>query len=366
MNREKILDGLRGMAILQVVLVHILYWLNIFDSGIPATLKSFLLFEMPVFFFVTGAVNSLGKRQSYKNFCVKRVKGLLIPYYVYSAICITIAGGYLMIHSELSVKSAISLVLSWLVPLDHQIMPLSYFSWAVWFVPVYIVSIILFPFIRAAALKLGGIFVIVQIAAFGIVEILCAKISANTNIEDIYTLLNILQKSAFYMIFMGLGVLYPKLKERDRKKVIAAAALLFVSLAGMSACKYLFGDTIDMQSNKFPPNHMFLLYSFAVLSLVYIALPLIKNLYLRLIKTMPLLDRLVLLFSKNSIYVFLYQTFSFWIVGVVFKRTGLTNDTLKLIFAVIAVYPLIWLTIRIADRLKTEKRKDKTENPNRA
>ena len=83
MSRDKTLDYLRGLAIIQVVLVHVLYWLNIFNEGFLAIAKSFLLFEMPIFFFVTGAVNGLGKLHNHKIFCFKRIKSLMIPYYIY-------------------------------------------------------------------------------------------------------------------------------------------------------------------------------------------------------------------------------------------------------------------------------------------
>ena len=80
MNRDRTLDYLRGLAIIQVVFVHILYWIGIFSVGLLAVAKSFLLFEMPIFFFVTGAVNGLGKQQKRITFCFKRIKGLLIPF----------------------------------------------------------------------------------------------------------------------------------------------------------------------------------------------------------------------------------------------------------------------------------------------
>ena len=155
-HRDKTLDYLRGLAIIQVVFVHILYWLGIFSVGFFAIAKSFLLFEMPIFFFVTGAVNGLGKPQKYKTFCFKRIKGLLIPYYIYSMICILVSIAYYLLHNELSIKTTIKLLLTWIVPLDHQIMPLPYFTWAIWFIPVYIISIILFPVIKTAVLKFGG------------------------------------------------------------------------------------------------------------------------------------------------------------------------------------------------------------------
>ena len=156
MNRDKTLDYLRGLAIIQVVFVHILYWLGIFGTGFLTIAKSFMLFEMPIFFFVTGAVNGLGKKQKYKSFCFKRIKGLLIPYYVYSAICIVISIIYYLLYNELTIKLTVKLIITWIIPLDHQMMPLPYFTWAIWFVPVYILSIILFPVIKSAVLKFGG------------------------------------------------------------------------------------------------------------------------------------------------------------------------------------------------------------------
>ena len=109
MNRDKTLDYLRGLAIIQVVLVHILYWLGIFSGGYLAIAKSFLLYEMHIFFFVTGAVNGLGKQQKYKTFCLKRIKGLLIPYYIYSVVCILISIVYYLVHNELSIKLIVKL-----------------------------------------------------------------------------------------------------------------------------------------------------------------------------------------------------------------------------------------------------------------
>ena len=38
-HRDKTLDYLRGLAIIQVVLVHILYWLGIFSGGYLAIAK---------------------------------------------------------------------------------------------------------------------------------------------------------------------------------------------------------------------------------------------------------------------------------------------------------------------------------------
>lgn len=80
-NRENMVDYLRALAIFQVLFVHSLYWGNVFSTGILSILKSFLLFEMPLFFFVTGAAYSLSKNNS-KPIVQIRQKFLriLVPY----------------------------------------------------------------------------------------------------------------------------------------------------------------------------------------------------------------------------------------------------------------------------------------------
>ena len=357
MNRDKTLDYLRGFATIHVVFVHILYWLGIFKVGFFAVAKSFLLFEMPVFFFVTGAVNGLGKQQDYKTFCFKRIKGLLIPYYVYSIICILISSIYYLYHDELTIELAIKQLVTWIIPFDHQIMPLPYFTWAIWFIPVYVVSIVFFPVIKAAIKKYGGEKTILfLIMVFICTEIVCSLISKSINHAGygacFCTILDITQKTAFYLIFMGLGILYPGMKNRDRKSVIIATALLIVSVILLLGCRIIFSNTLDMQSNKFPPNHMFLFYSFAVLSILYIAKPLIAGVYSGITGFIPIIDKWVLLFSHNSIYVFLYQTISFWIFRIVIRYIGLRNEFFVFVAALVTLYPMVWLTIKIINHIQ--------------
>ena len=50
-KRDETIDLLRGTAMLWVILVHVLYWGDFFSSPFINLLKSFCLFEMPLFFF---------------------------------------------------------------------------------------------------------------------------------------------------------------------------------------------------------------------------------------------------------------------------------------------------------------------------
>ncbi|MDR2511322.1 MAG: acyltransferase [Bacteroidales bacterium] len=66
MRNEK-LDIFRGLAMIWVILTHCLYWLGYFSS-----IKSFLLIEMPLFFFISGASNGMSNKKSLKGFYTNR------------------------------------------------------------------------------------------------------------------------------------------------------------------------------------------------------------------------------------------------------------------------------------------------------
>ncbi|MDO5138386.1 MAG: acyltransferase family protein, partial [Oscillospiraceae bacterium] len=70
-----------------VIVVHTLYWGNFSSDSSFNLIKSFFLFEMPLFFFVTGASNSFSRSTGYYRFVFRRYKRILIPYWVFALIC---------------------------------------------------------------------------------------------------------------------------------------------------------------------------------------------------------------------------------------------------------------------------------------
>jgi len=61
MNRDKTIDRLRGFAMIWVIVVHVLYWGYFFNNGYVNLLKSFCLFEMPLFFLLQAPAIVLAK-----------------------------------------------------------------------------------------------------------------------------------------------------------------------------------------------------------------------------------------------------------------------------------------------------------------
>ena len=131
MGRDKTLDLMRGWAVFHMFFMHILYWLGFCTTGVLNLLKSWLLFTMAVYFFVTGAVNIAAKRRPWGSFVIRRAKVLMVPYYVYAVLSVLIAGAVYLVEHRFSFELLGRTALSWALPLDQQIMPLPFFTWYV-------------------------------------------------------------------------------------------------------------------------------------------------------------------------------------------------------------------------------------------
>lgn len=148
MSRDKTIDRFRGFAMFWVIVVHVLYWGNFFTNGYVNLLKSFCLFEMPLFFFITGASNNLSKTNNYFNFVSKRFQRILIPYWVFAIICATLSMVKYSVEGNLDFITGIKVLLSWMVPINRQMTSVSYLTWALWFVPVYLCIVLIIPALK--------------------------------------------------------------------------------------------------------------------------------------------------------------------------------------------------------------------------
>ena len=80
MQRNESLDILKGTGIILVVLAHIISRENI---------NPFIyLFHMPLFFFVSGMTMYYSYKQDikFKDYLSKKVKNILLPYFIFSLI----------------------------------------------------------------------------------------------------------------------------------------------------------------------------------------------------------------------------------------------------------------------------------------
>ncbi len=337
-KRDKTIDHLRGFAMLWVIVVHVLYWGNFFNNGSINLLKSFCLFEMPLFFFVTGASNSFGRTDGYFKFVLKRYKRILIPYWVFAFICAGVSIIYFGFSSGIDFISAIKILISWLIPIDRQITSISYLTWALWFIPVYLCVVLIIPLLKQVNKSTKAIL-------FAIALLVLFLVTCLFNLGWI-------QNVVFYSFWTYMGLFYSDIIQRLKQHSFRKS-LCFVALIGVvvMAILYVLGEPIDMQQNKFPPNIMFGIFSLIMMSLVLLSIPSIDKLYYH-IERHKLTNRVANLFSTHSMTIFLYQAFAFNLTirfaNILIPSSSIAMSVVKLILCLIttvilcAVFALIF------------------------
>lgn len=260
MERVKGIDTARGVLMLYIVLViHGLYYL--YPSWQPVA-KSFLLFEMPLLFLISGysyflyecsnrdqLANGFGIK-GYISFVILRTSRILVPYFAYAVFCI-------LIILPLGVKNGsdfFKLAASWLNPFSYgRGYPFFVLNYHLWFIPVFIIITIIMPVITKLRIPRHPNLLLL---AFGAVAIEYSITRAHFPEEDI------IKKSFFYLIFTLLGYYIAKssnslFKRTDLYLIAATSLILLVAIALLKQDI----DILDMQINKFPPNHIFFIFS---------------------------------------------------------------------------------------------------------
>ena len=290
MKRDQFLDRMRTFAIVWVLMVHILYWLNFLLWGTLATVKSWLLMEMPLFFFISGASVALAKPRPWGEYVFRSFRRVMIPYWCYAVIGILLTAVY-------SGGREWHLVKYWLIPWNPQPTCLPFLTDALWFVPVYLMCVLVVPLLRRLKHRPW------PVIALLVVLLLFFEKKGWAYPRNV----------AFYSFWIYLGLFYPQLKERyvlKGSKRWELAVVATVSIAVLIVLCRFFGVSADMQKHKFPPDGIFLLYSLGAMSLLMLISP-------ALVKAMDCLGRVSVLnwgmeqLSRYSLSVFLYQSFAF-------------------------------------------------------
>ncbi len=280
-----------------VVLVHVLYWGKFFSNYYVKLLQSFLLFEMPFMFFITGASNSFSKTENYFSFLWKRLKRILIPYWIFALICVALSILRYSIEGAMDFLTGIRILVSWLIPVDTQITSIESLTWALWYVPVYICVVITIPLLkrlRQSKWKIEFSF-------------LLAGLFATTSLLN----LGWVQNVAFYTYWTYIGLFYLDIKsaakEAHKRKYFICVAVVMAALLFALRC---IGQSLNMQSNKFPPNLIFFVFSMMMMSLIMWLVP-YTDPYFAKIENCKVISKVFERYSTYSMTIYLYQVFVF-------------------------------------------------------
>lgn len=328
-KRDQTIDRLRGLAMFWVILIHVFYWGYFFKNDLIILLQSFFLFEMPLFFFVTGAGNSFSKVDGYFKFVYKRYKQLLIPYWVFAFICAALTIGKFLLTEPPEALTIIKVILSWLLPVNRQISAFSYLTSALWFIPVYLCIVLALPlFIKIKQTRGRFVFFFLLVSLF---------------IGTCVLNLGWVQNVAFYSLWTYIGLFYSDIILAIKQKIFRLY-LLIIAFAGAAylVVLYFMEQPIDMQYNKFPPNITFGVFSFVMMTLIVLMIPYINKLF-DLMEKHTITKKIVDLYSTRSMTIFLYQVFAFAvsvrICNMFISGNGMLSSSIKFLLCLILTVP---------------------------
>lgn len=281
-GRDFQLDNYRALVMIYILcVIHVAYWLG----ALSEPLRSIILFEMPVIFFISGAaLNVSKKRRSLIAVTSNRAKRVLAPYYVYALVCIVVFTlHYYFIDTNND--SLTRVYLNALYPRDNSV-PIPY-AYHLWFVIPYLIVCCTFCFQQKITDKINPYLYLITL----LVTCIIAQIVTNNNI---------IRSVVFYNFFFMAGyLLYKRISHKVIILITITTIPIFVTL-------FLISGGGVMQRHKFPPDILFL--SFGVLALSTLSLIFSR---IRIPQT-----KILRLWNKSGYTIYLWQNVAFIIASL--------------------------------------------------
>ncbi|MEQ1809059.1 MAG: acyltransferase [Terricaulis sp.] len=259
-SRDVGLDLGRGLLMAWIVIViHGTFWLGV----IPAGPGSWLLFEMPPIFVITGAAYFLGEGSkqgrlapaNYFDFLLRRSVRIYVPYLVYvfaAALIVTVVKW----DGPLTLGEIGARAWSWLNPVTRGAgHTWKMLSWHLWFVAPFLIVTALMPLITTRRVP-GFVKPWMLASIAGLVVLALGQVTFPAPLDD-----QLIKNTIFYTFWASFGFMLAAMPKRW--SVGDYALVLVLALAGMIGAAMLqpASVTLDMQHNKFPPNAIFFLFS---------------------------------------------------------------------------------------------------------
>ena len=259
-SRDVGLDLGRGLLMAWIVIViHGTFWLGV----IPAGPGSWLLFEMPPIFVITGAAYFLGEGSkqgrlapaNYFDFLLRRGVRIYVPYLVYvfaAALIVTVVKW----EGPLTLGEIGARAWSWLNPVTRGAgHTWKMLSWHLWFVAPFLIVTALMPLITTRRVP-GFVKPWMLASIAGLVVLALGQVTFPAPVDD-----QLIKNTIFYTFWASFGFMLAAMPKRW--SVSDYALVLVLALAGMIGAAMLqpASMTLDMQHNKFPPNAIFFLFS---------------------------------------------------------------------------------------------------------
>jgi hypothetical protein len=268
---------------------------------------------MPLVFFVAGASNALGRKKTLPVFYATRIQRILIPYWIFALVSMFIA--FLTGFD----KFTFNFVLQWIIPLDKQESNLLYLTSALWFIPIYLIVMMLFPLMKWYFEKFEHpTEKRTPLVIFALIILILSSIPAQEK-GIIYYVRTI----AFYSFWTYIGLFYNQLSEKKRwQEKKGAMVLMVICMVITGLLAFRFRHYANMQWNKFPPNHVYLLYTVGALSAIYLFSEYIMR-FVRYVVKNGVINWIFEQYKHNGYTIYLFHPFAFLILREILIFTGL-------------------------------------------
>ncbi|GMO55510.1 MAG: hypothetical protein Ta2A_00440 [Treponemataceae bacterium] len=316
-----------------VVFIHCLYWVGLFNGRYSSILKSLFLIEMPLFFFIAGASNSLSKKRPVLSFYISRFQRILLPYWIYGLICITltyIATVITPIEIEQEKYFAFNFPLVF-VPVSK----IGHMTGVLWFIPVYLYVIFLFPLFE----KYYGRYK--NSNAKYVPLIILPILLMNNGWEELSNAKMVI----FYSFWVYAGLFFQELKINEpiksKLKIIPVIVFCAILVLRFILTNHSYAN---MQTNKFPPNIVFFFYTFGALLTFYLFSKYIIN-TLNYLRRSKVFNWIYKQYIQNCYTIYLYHLPSFFVIDNVFKHLGIRDYLFSNQWICLTIYILLTIPI---------------------
>ncbi len=307
MERDIQLDCYRSLAMIYIVcVIHIMYLLQIGEEPV----KSVLLFEMPVIFFIAGASQSYKKEHSFKDTLINRARRVLVPYYIFLAVLFVWFSACTLLHAtfhgrEIDMTALTTAEITKML-MTGGCVDIPFLGYT-WFILCYFLISCSLPLQKKLIDKMPAWLYMLSISGIYILWSLLGMHSPE----------NIVEECLCYNLFYILGFLYYR-KAGCKKIALAAVVPVIISVYLLAS-----GKLVPMQSHKFPPDLLFTVYCLACLCILALIFGKVKIRYSRLLK----------IWNVRGYSIYLYQSISFFIVDKLTENiTRGIKDNLVLYF----------------------------------
>lgn len=255
-KRSNVLDIVKGFAIINIILIHTVWWSGTLYIPNEIVGQLALLIDVPLFFFLSGWAVSLHE-QTLKSTLTKLFK-LYIPYIVMMGVLVLFLGAFW--ERQIQFSS----VQQWLTLTFSNSFELPVVMGSMWFMIPFVIISLFTPLMMKLIKnrKVGMRFIVILLVVNVFFDLVNPSI-ANIHILDITYVRTVI----FFALFYFLGMYTRDFKLSSKQFIITLLSLSFISLIYLWGLNFKF----ELQANKFPPSMFYFVFSmFSIMITLYL------------------------------------------------------------------------------------------------